>query len=1047
MNESRRPPLLLAALFLPWLHTTQANLTITEFLAINIEGPADKDESLSPWVEIYNGSPTPANLAGWYLTDDPDDLTKWQIPRRPVPAKDYTLLFVSGKDFASLFNPEVHANFTLTDRDDYLALIEPDGTTIASEYKDIPRQRKGISYGLSVTGQPSFFKIPTAMEPNHTPLAGFVADTEFSRQRGFFGQPFQVEITTETLGAHIIYTTSGREPADGTLFRGPIEHVYTGPITIDETTVLRAAAFKEGLGPSRVRTQTYLFLDDVVRQSTLRKQITESERYGSQVHDALSALPSICLAVENPDFVGKGGSNTNDVESPTSVEWLNPDGSEGFQVDAGVSRFGGYYTDFAKKSFRIYMRKRYGEAILKYPIFRGHENGKPPVEEFDSFNLRSGSHDMQSRGAYMSNRFVDDSMLEMGTSAPHGRFVHLYLNGVYWGQYHLRERWNAAMFAHYFGGSEDDYDAINGNDNFTSDFRAYDGDLKHWRETERLSREGQPWEVLSGRIDLADYLDFMLLWATGNSESEFQAVGSKTLGVPFKFYLKDADGWLQTPSGGRITHQGPGRFLALLRTEGHKDYKIFMADRIHKHYFNDGALTDAANIARLQRRVDEVKVAFIAEAARWNYRSPSSWQSFQDNLLNRHFPGLAATMVERFKRSGLYPNDIIAPHFNQHGGTISPGFLLTMKAGSLFNPQYGDFFYTTDGSDPRLPGGSVSPSALTYDRKGSGITLAQTTTIKARAYHEDQWSPLCQATFHLGVRPKPGDLILTEIHYRPAPPSNAERQAGFNQRSAFEFVELYNTTDQAIELSEVTFSRGIGFSFAQAGTLQLPGGAVTLLVRNRAAFQHRYGTHLPIAGEYAAFKLSDQGETLRASLADGSVLFEITYDDKEPWPEAPDGRSPSLSLIDPHTPGDLNDPSLWQASLSNGGSPGTLSPTYPPLPQDQDGDGLLSTLESALGSSDTDPTSGPNYFQLRWEIHTVEGIADRYWIFETRRDPSNTHTTLTLEISSDLQTWHDADDAFIPLPSPQNSLRWRSLQPVRAIARKATHLRLRAQPR
>ena len=70
---------------------------------------------------------------------------------------------------------------------------------------------------------------------------------------------------------------------------------------------------------------------------------------------------------------------------------------------------------------------------------------------------------MIDRGAYMSNRFTDDSMLEMGNIAPHGRFVHVYLNSQYWGMYHLRERWNAAMASEYFGGTKEDYEAINAN--------------------------------------------------------------------------------------------------------------------------------------------------------------------------------------------------------------------------------------------------------------------------------------------------------------------------------------------------------------------------------------------------------------------------------------------------------------------------------------------------------------------------------------------------------------------------------------------------------
>ena len=121
----------------------------------------------------------------------------------------------------------------------------------------------------------------------------------------------------------------------------------------------------------------------------------------------------------------------------------------------------------------------------------------PPAQEFDSINLRSGSHDMIDRGAYMSNRFTDDTMLEMGHIAPHGRFVHVYLNGTYWGMYHLRERWNAAMASEYLGGSKEDYEAINAN-NSGSEFLqgvVFDGTGKYWTETRNLINGNSPFKA------------------------------------------------------------------------------------------------------------------------------------------------------------------------------------------------------------------------------------------------------------------------------------------------------------------------------------------------------------------------------------------------------------------------------------------------------------------------------------------------------------------------------------------------------------------------
>ena len=159
------------------------------------------------------------------------------------------------------------------------------------------------------------------------------------------------------------------------------------------------------------------------------------------------------------------------------MEMINfPDGDA--QVDAGMVRFGSYVTNFAKRGIRISFRRQYGPGKLTFPIFAGQEyENFDPAERVDGIDLRAGNHDMAARGAYMSNRFTDDSMLDMGQINPHGRFVHVYLNGVYWGQYHLRERWNAAMLAEYFGGEKADYEAINAN-NTGSNFlegQVYDG--------------------------------------------------------------------------------------------------------------------------------------------------------------------------------------------------------------------------------------------------------------------------------------------------------------------------------------------------------------------------------------------------------------------------------------------------------------------------------------------------------------------------------------------------------------------------------------------
>ena len=528
------------------------------------------------------------------------------------------------------------------------------------------------------TPEYGYFLSPTPNSINKTIIKGLVKDTKFSFNRGFYEDPFELEITTKTEGAQIRYTLDGSPPSET---KG---EVYSNPITIDKTTVVRAIAFKSGYSPTNIDTNTYVFAEDVIQQRNMSNSITENARYKPLMIDALKGIPSISLSLESPSRL-----NTDD-EKALSIEMIFPDGKKGFQENAGVTHYGGYFTNFSKKSFRIYFRGEYGTTKLRFPIFDGFEYENPPAQEFDSINLRSGSHDMIDRGAYMSNRFTDDSMLEMGNIAPHGRFVHVYINSEYWGMYHLRERWNASMASEYFGGGKEDYEAINAN-NTGNEFLqgvVFDGSGKYWGETRNLINGNSPFSNTSNHMDIPNMIDFMLLWTSGNSESEFRSVGSVPLGVPFKFFMKDADGFLRSPNH-QVTHNGPLNAMTRLRREGDTDFETLLADRIHKHFFNDGAMTPQSLTSRLQKRVDEVKVPFLAEAARWtNVRggrsnhSPTSWESYQNNLLNNQLPNLTKNMMARFRSAGMYPS-LIAPVFSQHGGSLPQGGGITMSTNTF----------------------------------------------------------------------------------------------------------------------------------------------------------------------------------------------------------------------------------------------------------------------------------------------------------------------------------------------------------------------------
>ena len=231
---------------------TLGDARISEFLASNGDGLRDGDGDRSDWIEIRNDSGSHGDLGGWFLTDDPENLTKWTFPAIEIASGDYLVVFASGKNHATLGEP-LHCNFKLSDdAGGYLALVKPDGVTVASEYAGYPEQFSDISYGEAVgVALPGFFPLPTPGVENGLRFDGITADTKFSIDRGLFEAPFELAITTSTTGATIRYTTDGSLPSETAGI------IYTAPIPISSTTGIRAMAYKVGFYPTDIDTHTH----------------------------------------------------------------------------------------------------------------------------------------------------------------------------------------------------------------------------------------------------------------------------------------------------------------------------------------------------------------------------------------------------------------------------------------------------------------------------------------------------------------------------------------------------------------------------------------------------------------------------------------------------------------------------------------------------------------------------------------------------------------------------------------------------------------------
>ena len=231
---------------------------------------------------------------------------------------------------------------------------------------------------------------------------------------------------------------------------------------------------------------------------------------------------------------------------------------------------------------------------------------------------------------------------------------------------------------------------------------------------------------------------------------------------------------------------------------------------------------------------------------------------------------------------------------------------------------------------------SEGSSDLSFDAEliasissNAGITLSGPTTLKARLFDGTTWSALSESAFSGAVPATAGNLAITEIHYNPlAEPGTPA--APFNDKQNFEFIELRNVGSQTVTLSDVSFTAGIAFNFS-AGTVPfLEPGQSVVVVKNRAAFELRYGTNVRVAGVYTG-SLDNGGEQIRLTSASGVTIQDFVYDDDPattpPWPVTPDGGGYSLTVS--NAKGSYNSPANWRASYLLHGTPGYEENDYP----------------------------------------------------------------------------------------------------------------------
>jgi hypothetical protein len=569
---------------------------------------------------------------------------------------------------------------------------------------------------------------------------------EFSVERGLMEAPFTLDVQP-SIGAEggtsILYSLDGSAP---TL-------PWTGSLLVEDTAFVRAREVSAEGELGDVATHTYLFIADVLADPAMDPTILADPIYGPAVERTLRALPSVSLVLGTP---------LEEYEQAVSFEWIDPTGLT-LQEDCGVAKVGGASLRYAKNNLRLYFRERYGAGRLRANLYEGFESGLPPTDSLDALTLRSGSHDsvfwLEEQGQYLRNRWMDETQLAMGHLSPHGRYVHLYVDGAYRGLYQARERFGAAFLAEYRGGNEDEYETVNGG-------RTSDGSGVAWAQVMALmdSYEAvQPW------LDVTNFIDYMLLqyyaandWDWSHNHN-WMASGPSAPGAGgYIFHSSDSDVCLVYDWATNILdNPGPGRVFGALIAEAHPDFMMLLGDRIHRHFEGDGALTPVSVAARYGRLAATIEDAVVAESARWGggwWQRDDEWRTERSRLDQEFFPRRTIAMLQQVRDAGWYPLD--APGLDVPWSDEALGLVdVDARVEITVLPAFGDRLWVrTDGGDPRLPGGAVASEAEGPE-VGRTIAVTHTMTLRARSRLGDVWSPLAEVFVEVDESPP---LVLNE---------------------------------------------------------------------------------------------------------------------------------------------------------------------------------------------------------------------------------------------------------------------------------------------
>ena len=503
-------------------------------------------------------------------------------------------------------------------------------------------------------------------------LTAVVAQPQFSRPHGLYDEaPLVVTIIPQDASSEVHYTTDGSTPTAQSA-------LYTTPLTLSATTLLRAVEVKGGEVVSPVATASYLFTSSVLSQSNtpegypstwgkytilsgtatadyeMDPEMTGDASLRAKIIEGFHSLPILSLVSDKDNFfshendeISGGiyiytGTPTGDTTGhgwtrPCSVELFGGPQQHDLSVTCGVRMHGGQSRladKNPKHSFRLVFKEQYGPKTLQYPVF-----GDDAPSKFDQLVLRchfgnSWQHwdeTSRVRAQYTRDVWARRMQRRMGHTSVDALYVHLFLNGMYWGLYNIAERVDDQFGKDHLGGKKSDIDIIKIEETGGYHTEASEGNLIVWEEllsTAANAAKAENYERLDTLLDIGNFIDYMLInQYAGNTDWDhhnwyaIRRYGPESQG--FRFLCWDSESLFEKPEedlSGGSSHKGVPTtlFRQLLKN---KDFVRRYLWRAKTLLADDGLLGPKSVVEVWDSLYHTISTAVYCEAARWgDYR-------------------------------------------------------------------------------------------------------------------------------------------------------------------------------------------------------------------------------------------------------------------------------------------------------------------------------------------------------------------------------------------------------------------------------------------